>query len=106
MVQDAGGVDRGAVGEVAALAEVQAHEGVAGAEDRHRDRHVGLGAGVRLHIGPFGAVKRLQPVDGQLFDLVHDLATAVIALAGITFRIFVGADGSHGLEHLVRHIVF
>ena len=106
VVEEAGGVDRGTVGEVAALAEVKTHEGVAGVEDSHRDGHVGLGAGVRLHVGPFGSVELLQAVDGQLLDLVHDLATAVVALAGITLCILVGADGSHGREDLVRNVIF
>ena len=106
MVEEAGGVDGGAVGEVAALAQVQAHEGVAGVQDSHGHGHVGLGAGVRLDVGPFGSVDGLDAVDGQLFDLVHDLAAAVVALAGVALCVFVGADGAHGLQHLVGHVVF
>ena len=106
VIQQAAGVDGRAVGEVTAHGEVQTHEGISGFEDGHGHGHVGLGAGVRLHIGIFGIEEGAEPVDGQLLDLVHHLATAVIALAGIAFRILVGAHGAHGCENLLGHIVF
>ncbi len=44
-------VDRGAVGEMAAGGEVEAHVGVAGLEQREEHRLIGLRARVRLHVG-------------------------------------------------------
>ena len=63
-------------------------------------------AGVRLHVGVFGVEQGAEAVDSQLLDLVHYLAAAVVALPGITFCILVGANGSHGLQHLLRYVVF
>ena len=36
----------------------------------------------------------------ERFDLIHDLATAVIARAGIALGVFVGQHGAHGLHDL------
>ena len=106
LVEDAGGVDGRTVGQVTAVGEVEAHERVSRAEDGHFDRQVGLGAGMGLDIGIFGPVDGLEPVNGQLLDLVDDLAAAVIAVTGIALGVFVGADGTHRLQHLVGDIVF
>ena len=58
------------------------------------------------HIGIFGIVQGAQAVDGQLFNLVHYLAAAVIALARVALCIFVGAYGAHGFQHFVGDIIF
>ena len=60
---------------------------------------------MRLDIGIFGIIDLLQPVDGQLFDLVHDLAAAVIAFSGIALCILVGADRTHRLQHIIAYII-
>ena len=91
---------------MAALREVQSHESVPGIEDRHLHGKVCLGAGMRLHIGPAGSVESLETVDGELLYLVYNLAAAVVALAGISFGVFVGADAAHCLKHFGRDIVF
>ena len=44
-----------AVGEVAAVGEVEPEDGVAGGEQRHKGGSVGLRAGVRLHVDVVGA---------------------------------------------------
>ena len=54
------------------------------------DRLVGLRAGVRLHVGVFGAEQLLGAVDGELLGDVDVLAAAVVALAGIAFGVLVG----------------
>ena len=41
----------------------------------------------------------LGAVDGELFGDIDDLAAAVVAAAGIAFRVFVGQDGALGLQH-------
>ena len=58
-----------------------------------------------LHVGILRIVNLAEPVDGQLFDLVHHLATAVVTLARITFSIFVRTDGAHRFHDLVGHII-
>ncbi len=71
-----------AVGEVAAHGEVHAEDGVARLHDREVDRHVGLRAGVRLHVGVVGAEQLARAVAGDVLDDVDLLAAAVVALAG------------------------
>ena len=66
---------------------------------RHVGGGVGLRAGVRLHVGMLGAEELLGAVAGQVLDDVGELAAAVVALAGIAFRVFIGEDGAGGLEH-------
>ena len=78
------------VREVAALIEVQAHEGVARLQDGEQYSLVGLCTRVGLHVDKLSAEELLHAVDGEVLHLVHHLATAIVALAGITLGIFVG----------------
>ena len=105
-VQDAGCIDRGSVGKVSAHGEVESHEDVARTEAGHDNGHIGLGTGVRLDIGVLGIIQFAETVDGELLNLVHHLAPAIIALSGIPFGVLVGADGAHGFHYLVGNIVF
>ena len=101
VVEDARAVDGRTVREVSAVREVKAEEGVASVEHRQEDGGVSLCAGVRLHVDPFGAEELLEPLNGQRFALVHHLATAVVALAGVSFGILVRQATAHGLHDLV-----
>ena len=96
VVQLAGEVRAVAVGEVAAVGKVHRKNGVAGLQYGEVNGHVGLGAGVGLHVGMVPAEDFQHAVNGKLFHLVHYLAAAVPALAGIAFRIFVGQQGALG----------
>ena len=80
-VEHPAGVDRRAVGEVAAVVEAEAEHRVARLEQRLVHAHVGVGAGVRLHVGVLGAEQRLRPLDGERLDVVDDRVAAVVALA-------------------------
>ena len=82
-----------AVGEVAAVIEVEPHNGIAGGESGEEDGLVGLGAGVGLDVDVFGLEEFLRAVARQVFDDVHELAAAIVALAGIAFGVFVGQRG-------------
>src|SRR5262249_24687583 len=44
----------------------------------------------------------LRPLDGQPLRDVHELAAAVVALARVALRVFVGQHGPQGLEHRLR----
>jgi hypothetical protein len=88
-----------AVGEVAAVGQVQAHDGVAGREHGGVGGLVGLRAGVRLHVGVLGAEELLGAIPGQVLDDVGELAAAVVALAGIALGVLVGEDAGGGFEH-------
>ena len=48
-----------------------------------------------LHIGVFGTEYFTHTFDGQILDLIDTFAAAVIALARIAFRIFVGEYRPH-----------
>jgi hypothetical protein len=91
------------VREVAAVREVHAEDRVAVLKGREVDRHVGLRPRVRLHVGVLGAEDFLRAVDGRLLDHVRKLAPAVVALAGIPFRVLVREDRPHRFEHGLAH---
>ena len=80
------------MGQMAAVGQIHAQYGVAGLDERKVDRHVGLCAGVGLYVDMLRAKKLVGPVDGQVFHLIHALAAAVVALAGITLGVFVGQN--------------
>ena len=61
--------------------------------------HVGLRAGVRLHVGVLGAKELLGPLPRQILHHVGEFAAAVVAFARISLGIFVGEDRAHGFEH-------
>ena len=86
----AGHVERHAVRQVAAGGEIHSQHGVAGLEEGQEHRLVGLGTGVRLHVGTIGAEQFLGAIDGKLLDHVDVLAAAVVALARIALGILVG----------------
>ena len=98
VVQAPGNVELHAVGQVAAVGKRQAHDRVARLQERVVDGGVGLGAGVRLHVGVVGSEERLRAIDRQLLNDVDVLAAAVVALAGIALRVLVGQHAALALE--------
>ena len=90
------------MGEVAAVGEREAQDLVAGVGDRGEHRGVGLGAGVRLHVGVFGAEELLGAVDRELLGDVDVLAAAVVAAAGVALGVLVGQHRALGLQHGAR----
>ena len=99
VVQQAGEVDPHAVREVPAVGQRQAKDGVTRFDQRLHGSGVGLCARVRLDIGEAGAEQRLDPLDGQLFDDVDELAAAVVPTSRIALRVLVrqhAALGFHG----------
>ncbi len=78
------------MGKMAAMVEVHTHKGVARLETCHENCHIGLCAGMRLHIGIFRPEKLLQTILSKGLRFVNHLATAIIAVAGITFGVLVG----------------
>ncbi len=98
-VHAAGKIQRVPVRKVAAMRQVHAQHRVAGLQRGHVHRYICGGSGMRLHVGVFRAEQFLGAIDGQLLDLVGVLAAAVVALARIALRVFVGENRAHGLEH-------
>ena len=98
-------VHRTSHGQVAAVGEVHSEIGVAGLEDREVDRHVGLGARVRLDIHVLRPEEFPCPLHRQALHHVHVLAAAVVALAGITLGVLVGHEGALGFQNSLAHDV-
>ena len=98
VVHFAGEVKFVAVRKVAAVGEIEAHDGIARVEDGGEGGLVGLGAGVGLDVGVFGVEELFGAVAGNVFHFVGVFAAAIIALAGVAFGVFVGEDGAGGFE--------
>ena len=45
-----------------------------------------------------GPEERLGPIAGQVFHYVDELATAVVAAAGIAFGVLIGQHAAHALH--------
>ena len=74
---------------------MHAHVSVAELHHGKKYSHVGLGTGMRLHIRILTAEKFFGSLDRQgLYD-INILASAVVALPGITFCILIGKVASH-----------
>ena len=71
------------MGEVAAVDQGQAQEGVTHIGQGVENGGIGLSPGVRLHIGPVGTKNRLGALNGQGLDDVDDFAAPVIATSNV-----------------------
>ena len=94
-----------AVREVAAGRQAEAHDGLAGLEEREVHGEVRRRARVRLHVGVLDAEQRLRALDRELLDLVDVLLALVVALARIALAILVVEDRAGRLEHRARRVV-
>ena len=94
------------MGQVAAVGEAHAQNGVAGLQYGSVNRLVGLRTGMRLNIGVFGAEQFFHAVDGKLLCNIDVFAAAVIAFAGVAFSVFVGQLRPLCFHHGATDIVF
>ena len=99
LIQLTGEIKVHTVGEMAAVGEVHGQDRIARFQTGEVNGHVGLGAGMRLDVGVFGAEELAGAVDGQPLHNVHVLAAAVIALSRIAFGVFIGEDGTLRGQH-------
>ena len=99
-------VQRHAVGQVTAFGQAHAHDGVARLGKGHEHGLVGLRAAVGLHVGRFSTEQLFDAVNGQLFDHIHMLAAAVVALAGVAFGVFIGQLRALGFHDGGGAVVF
>src|SRR5690606_28183956 len=106
VVKFAGEVDRGAVSKVAALRQVHTQSGIARLQQRGVNSEVSLRARVRLDVRVVSAKEFFRTVNRQLLDDINVFATAVVALARITFSIFVGQLRTLRLHHARAGVVF
>ena len=96
IIRRAGEIHLEAMGQMAAVGEAHRQNRVARLQQRHVGRHVRLAAGMRLHVRGLRPEQLAGAVDGRLLDFIHMDAAAVVALARIAFRIFIGKDGTAG----------
>ena len=106
LVELPGKIQVHAMGEVAAVGEGQAHDFIARISERHKHGGVGLGTGMRLHIGKFGAEERFRAFTGQVFYYVGVFAATIVAAARVAFGVFIGEHGALGLENAAGHEIF
>ena len=86
----AGKIHARAVSQVTAVVKTHAENRIPGLHQREIRRRVRLRAGMRLHVRIVGAEEFPGALDGECFGDVDKLATTVVALAGIAFRVLVG----------------
>ncbi len=106
VVQLAGEVNRGAVSQVAALRQVHTQHGIARLQQRGVNSEVSLRARVRLDVRVVCAKQLFSTVNRQLFNDINVLATAVVALARVTFSVFVGQLRTLRLHNARAGVVF
>lgn len=94
------------MGQVAAVREIQAEDGVAWLENGREGRSIGLRTGVRLHVHLLGAEELAGAVAGEVLDDVGVFASTVVAAAGVSLGVFIGEDRAGGLEHSFADEVF
>ena len=88
------------------MGQVHAQDLVAGLEDREVGRHVGLRARMRLDVDVLGAGEEGQrAILGQPLGDVHELAAAVVALAGQALGVLVGERRTLRLHHRGEGVV-
>lgn len=86
VVQQAGLIDRRAVGQVTAVVQAHAEHGITRLAQRLIDRHVRLRARVRLYVRIFRAEQLAHAVDGEVFHLIDAFAAAVVAACRDSLR--------------------
>src|SRR3990172_10521478 len=77
-------INRASVGQVPAVAQIHAHDGIACLAGRHINRHIRLTPRMRLDVHVLAAEEFLCPLYLEHFNLIHMLATAVVTLSTIT----------------------
>ena len=91
--------------QVAAVREVHPHERVARLDEAEIDGHVGLRAGMGLHVRIRRAKELFHPVPREVLGHVHEFAAAVVPLAGVSLGVLVRQGRTERLEHGAAHEV-
>ena len=92
----AGHVHGGAMGQMAALGQIHAHDGIAQIQQGEVDGQVGLCTGMGLDVGVLGTEQLAGALDGDVLHLIHIDAAAVVKPAGQALGVLVGEHTAHG----------
>ena len=106
MVIFAGKIQLVAVRQMAAVRQIEPHDGIARLNHRRVGGLVGLRARMRLHVDVFRAKQLLRAITRQRLHLIGDLAAAVVAAAGVAFGVFVREDAAGGFENRLGSKIF
>ncbi len=106
IIEFTGKIMRVAVRKMASACQVHSHDRIARLKHGKIYDHVGLRAGMRLDIDMLGAKKFLSALYRYGLDLVDVFATVIPSCFRITFRIFIGKDGSLRLEDRFAYKIF
>ena len=87
------------VREMSTMREIHRQDFVARFNCGEINRHVRLGAAVRLHVHMLCAKQSLGAIDGELLGHIDIFAAAVPTLLGITFRVFVCEHAALRFHH-------
>ena len=101
----AGEVDRRTVGEVPALGEAHAEDGVPGLGESEVGGGVRLGARVGLDVGVVRREELLRTLHGQRLRDVDELAPAVVAAPRVALRVLVGEYRPLSLQYPRARVV-
>ena len=92
----AGHVHGGAMGQMTALGQIHAHDGIAQIQQGEVDGQIGLCTGMGLDVGVLGTEQLAGALDGDVLHLIHIDAAAVVTLAGQALGVLVGEHTAHG----------
>ena len=92
-------IHRAAVGQVSAMGQIHAQNGITGLYQGEKGGKICIGAGMWLDVGVIAAEQLTGTFAGDFFHHVHGVAAAVVAFAGITFGVLVGQARAHGGHH-------
>ena len=99
VVQLTGKIEMHAVRQMSAMRQIHRQIRITRLENRQINRHVGLRAGMRLHVGVFGPEQFTDSLSRQIFDDIDEFTPAVVAATGISFSIFVGQHRAGRLQN-------
>ena len=92
--------------KVSAHTEVQPQDFITWLKDGQEHCGIRLSPTMRLYVGIIAGKDFFQPVNSQLFGLIHDFAAAIIPTPRISFCVFVGHHVPHGLHNLDGSEIF
>ena len=99
-------IDGGTVRKVPAVRQTHGKHGVPGLKQGKKHGKIGIGAAVGLHVGVLRPEELFGTLPCQLLHLVHIHTAAVIALAGVPLRVFVGQHTACRQQHRLGNDVF
>ena len=84
---------------MSAVSEVHAHKRVTGLQECCDDSLICLASGMGLNVCICTIKELLCSLDGKFLYLIHELTSAVVAVSGISLRIFVCQGAAHSCHN-------